>query len=39
MTIIIWDKLPDCLLDKIYGYIYFLQHKIFLDYIISYIYY
>ena len=38
MTIIIWDKLPDCLLDKIYGYIYFSQPKNLLDDIISYKY-
>tara|TARA_Y100000389_G_scaffold92389_1_gene89097 strand:- start:1432 stop:1821 length:390 start_codon:yes stop_codon:yes gene_type:complete len=38
MKKLIWDKLPDCLLDKIYNYIYFPQSKSLLDDIVSYKY-
>ena len=36
MSIIIWDKLPDCILDKIYEKIYLSQPKNLLDDIVSY---
>ncbi len=38
MSIIIWDKLPDCLLDNIYQKIYLSQPKNLLDDIVSYKY-
>lgn len=30
-TTLIWDKLPDCIIDKIYRYIYYKQPTILLD--------
>jgi len=38
MSIIIWDKLPECLLDNIYEKIYLSQPKNLLDDIVSYKY-
>lgn len=38
MKKLIWDKLPYCLLNKIYNYIYFPQSKSLLDDIVSYKY-
>lgn len=38
MKKLIWDKLPNCLLNKIYNYIYFPQSKSLLDDIVSYKY-